>query len=223
MNHFHRLSRALEDQEITSSLETEITIFTKIVDLAQLSTLTDFEDHEQLEARLITGGKVRVRKTTKSEGNNFALTLKTPSQAHGATQNNESNVPITDAVFENFRVIANQKWLKRRYRVPVQKTVITLNGKNSTSIQIDGLMYEVDVFKDSENRWVEWAKIDLETDVLLKALKKQYPTLKEFNLTIKLGKLPFRHTGAFIKESATPEQKAFLDQLFNDRYNLPVT
>ena len=61
-----------------------------------------------------------------------------------------------------------------------------------------------------------WCKIDLEIDDLL-AHQGEHGEDTPINLKLRLSRLPFKPTEAFLAKEATPEQQAIVDDLWGNK------
>lgn len=88
-------------------------------------------------------GRIRVRGTTKAGITEYTMACKVVKDVGVA----ETEMEITEDFFKGFRALAPSGFLKRRWKYKVEET---------------DLVYEVDVFFDSNGLPVEWVKVDLE-------------------------------------------------------------
>lgn len=150
------LRAALEDiSDGQAHREIEHTFYGRLANPEMLKNAKSMEHQEQWELSIektdknATKGKFRVRKTVK-EGSDpeYVLTCKTP----GKEGNIEVGIPVSEQMFEQFKMLAEGGMRKDRYFFPVEGS---------------DLVWEVDMFlKDGsqpgEGQYHEWCKIDLE-------------------------------------------------------------
>ena len=216
------------DTENSESQETEITIFGIIEDLSELNNLKDCdkEDHIQLEAKFNTNGKCRVRKTTKGNEVNYIFTIKTKTIANGSLSTNiEYSIPVDEAFFDGFFKIADIKLVKTRYNIVSENSNLAIKKKElDTSVIVEEaslpeILFELDVFTNSDGSLNKLCKIDIELDALFDYLEEKYPNLKKTDIKVSLAELPVTVTNSFIASQATDEQKKMLNSLFKGIFN----
>ena len=225
--------------------ETEITIYCLITNPQALEGL-DREEHVQLEARfevpeIVTPqepapdnptesnpadteltsqykGKCRVRRTEVKGQVRYECTLKVLNPGkEGLLSNIEETIPCTDTFMESFRKIAKSQWVKTRYHYhPDQIVLDTSQGEIILDLP---LVYEIDVFTKTNGEKSNWVKIDLEVDELYRKLDEDYPDMDLGQINLKLSSLPIKPVKYIISEFATDEQRAFIDQLFQQEFN----
>jgi len=205
--------------------EIELTFYAKIGDHNALSQAEYSEEHVQLEARLMDGNKIRVRKTTKiPDGTSeyiFTAKRKNPGQdveGEKITDTTEYSVPVNEEFLNTFSEIMEQKIIKTRYYFKNSSIVLTIEGQ-PTPIVIDNLGFEIDIFK-TRGEICEYVKVDVEVDPLLAYLDEHFPELESFNLKIKTSTLPIKLTDLIYKPTATEEQKALVKDLWENHYTI---
>ena len=67
---------------------------------------------------------------------------------------------------------------------------------------------------------VPWCKIDIEIDKVMLWVKQKYPELEELKINVSVKQLPFSMVNTFISANATADQKALIDQLYKQDYNV---
>lgn len=144
--------------------EIEHTFFARLANPELLKEAKDMEHQEQWEIRIektdknAATGKFRVRKTVKNGADpEYVLTCKTAGKEEGSI---EVGVPITEPMFNQFRMMAEGGMVKDRYFFPVEGS---------------DLVWEVDMFlrrgsQPGSGEYEEWCKIDLEVPSLDMAL-----------------------------------------------------
>jgi len=158
-----KLRIALEDvADGKAHIETEHVLYARLTDPAFLANAKSMEHHEQWELKFpktdknAGSGRVRIRKTVR-EGfpPEYTMTSKTKDPQSGGSI--EVTLPVSEAVFQQFRIMSENGMRKDRYHFPV--------GENGT----DDRVYEVDMYlkHDSQpgaKQYYDWCKIDLEVD-----------------------------------------------------------
>ena len=121
-----------------------------------------------------------------------------------------------------FRDVAEQGVLKTRYEFASDTITLTyVEADERHDIEVPDITYEVDVYVDQQGQVYEWCKIDIEVDAILDYLTQHHPELQNIKLNVKISHLPFEPSDAILTLSATDEQKAFVDSLWQDHYRLP--
>lgn len=194
--------------------ESEISLMTQIIDPAALQEADAIEDHIQLESRLESGTKIRVRKITpvkgphEGQGARYELTMKQKvANNAGIPSSLETNTEVDRNFFENFAGAANRAIVKRRY---------SFTGlAPRVSLHIPAVTYEVDEFTNpNTGAKASWYKVDIELDGVLKALKEQGIDTAGLRQKFDLSGLPFTCTNMFSTSDMTDEQKKFMDNLW---------
>ena len=156
-----KLRIALEDvADGKAHIETEHVLYARCTDFAFLGNAKSMEHHEQWELKFPKtdknggSGRIRIRKVVR-EGfpPEYTQTSKTKDPSSGG--NVEITVPVSEALFNQFRIMSENGMRKDRYHYPVE------DGSDR--------VYEVDMFlkHDSQagaKQYYEWCKIDLEVD-----------------------------------------------------------
>jgi len=156
-----KLRIALEDvADGQAHIEKEHILYARLTDPAFLKNAARMEHHEQWELKMpkseknAGSGRIRVRKTVK-EGMDpeYTQTSKTKDPKTGGQI--EITIPVTEAVFNQFRIMSENGMRKDRYFYPID------DGSDR--------VYEVDMFlkhgtQAGANQYYEWCKIDLEVD-----------------------------------------------------------
>jgi hypothetical protein len=156
-----KLRVALEDvADGKAHIETEHVLYARITDFAFLANAKSMEHHEQWELKFpktdknAGSGRIRIRKTVR-EGMppEYTQTSKTKDPKSGG--NVEVTIPVSEELFNQFRIMSGNGMRKDRYHYPVD------DGSDR--------VYEVDMYlkHDSQpgaKQYYEWCKIDLEVD-----------------------------------------------------------
>jgi len=167
----HNLSRelrlALEDvADGKAHLEQEHVLYARCVDFAFLKNASKMEHHEQWELKYPkteeNAGSMRIRaRKTVRPGLDPEYTQTSKTIDPETKGNNEVTLPITEALFQQFRIGSTNGMRKDRYFFPVDDD--------------SGLVYEVDMFlkhgtQAGAEQYYEWCKIDLEVNDMTTAL-----------------------------------------------------
>ena len=152
------LRRALALEETSdgkANKEIEHVFYGRVTNLEELKNATAKENQEQWEIKIPKSdgnggtGRVRIRKTTASDGNiEYVMTTKTAEDDGSDT---EVPIPTTQANFEQFQRIAEAGMIKDRY---------------SFHIEGSSLVFEVDMFIKPEGGYHDWCKVDIEVSDL---------------------------------------------------------
>lgn len=201
--------------------ENEIVIYAEIGYMEGLSQSSTMEIHRQYEATLKSGSRCRVRKTTKDDEVSYTYTLKNSnaefSNVSGST---EYNIEVDQSLFEGFKEAADRLTKKRRYTF-LHNLKIVVGDK---SITIKNVKYEVDVFflldgRAARELSAKWCKIDIEIDAINEYLEENYPDEDELKFTISVSDLPFKPKNPIMKSTATEEQKAKINELWEHEFS----
>ena len=206
-----------------SNSETEIVIYGHIVDFTGLDTAKAIEEHYQAEVYGTPTGKIRVRKTINSSITTYEQTIKEkqPIQSDGdIAVSIEFNRVIDPDFFDAFYRIATRRVHKKRYTFEIENVVLKVDDPNIASIEVPSLIYEVDIFMKADGSLVPWCKIDIEIDKVMLWVKQKYPELEELKINVSVKQLPFSMVNTFISANATADQKALIDQLYKQDYNV---
>lgn len=203
--------------------ENEIVIYAKITNFDGLEQCIYKEEQEQYTIKskcesTNTSGNVRVRKTTYQDMRvGYVLTNKVKLDSAHLKSNIEEDISITPEHYEAFRMICNEGMKKTRYVFKTNSITVDIGeGEEKKTIDVPGMVFEVDVFKNSEGINYQWCKIDLEIDKLLQVISKEEMETKIFKLNVKVKDLPFSPIDAFMEHLATPEQKVFISKLYSE-------
>lgn len=202
-----------------SSKETEVVFYAKVGDMVALKSCEDFEDHYQIENRLMDGSKIRVRKTINRGEITFDFTCKKKTKEQESKSNQECtefNSRVDEDFFNLFKNIASDMIVKRRYKFKSQKLTLSISGQLEP-INIDDMVFEVDLFtRDGVES--EYVKIDVEVDKLVAWIEEHYPDVTEARLIISTDKLPFEPYDVIHAPTATEEQKATVQKIWNEQF-----
>lgn len=206
----------VEAPKTTKSPENEIVLFAKIGDPEGFHHADEKEHHVQLEGAFTTGPRARVRETIKDDKTNYVFTIKVkqPPKEGGELVSAcvEDNTVVDKNFFETYKQVAERQIDKTRYTFHSDLVQLTLKTANdvSTTVEIPQIKYEVDVFDNDP----EWCKIDIEVNVILDFLAKDYPDIKEIKLNLKVSHLPFKPTDVIIAASQSDEERVQVDALW---------
>jgi CYTH domain-containing protein len=162
----------MEAEQAGETMEVEYVFYGKITDFSVLEQATTREEHEQWGVRIPRTGKnaseakIRVRKTTSSDGDvSYMQTIKIRQEVAHVLGH---QLPVSDRSigvecnadsFEAFSLMSDDGLIKTRYMVPAS----------------NGLMWEIDVFKDPQGHNFEFVKIDLELPKGVRVLEELPP------------------------------------------------
>lgn len=163
-----------------TAVEREKTFYCQIANFAELERADSIVEQEQWEIRPkeTNAGVVRVRKTSDGE-------LSLATKVFQGDSRLETEITITEDIFNGFRAIAPGGMLKTRY---------VFNIPNTT------LKWEIDVYANADGVESEWCKVDLECDDLD---MENPPFPITFNQVIS-GK----------RDTMSDEHRALIDNLF---------
>ena len=167
MNLSRILRPALEEvADGKAHVEQEHVFYARCPDFGVLAQAKSWEHHEQWEIKSPKSEKnagsmrTRVRMTIQpGQAPEYVLTTK-PIDPH-TKGNIEVSTPVTEAVFNQFKIASENGMVKDRYFYPAN------DGSN--------LVYEVDMFlkpgaQPGSKEYCEWCKIDLEVENMGTAL-----------------------------------------------------
>ena len=186
------LKQALEEiaQEALdgrTAIEREKVFYCKIKDFNSLETASRKVYQEQWEIRPkeTNTGMIRVRKTSDGE---LSLTTK----VFDGDSRKETEIEITEDIFDSFRCISPGGMIKTRYVWPIPDTKFK---------------WEVDVYQNPDGSPYEWCKVDLECD----NLEMDNPPFPIEFTTVISGK----------RDSISEEERIFIDTLFKTKFITP--
>lgn len=204
------------------AMETEIVLYAKVGRINGLEDYDTKEEQIQLEGSFSNGIRCRVRKVTDIRGvetYTFTYKLKQKSEDGGALvqASIENNATVDESFFEGFRQIANRELVKTRYIFDSKQVTMGVKGGDGevTQIQIPNVKYEVDVYRGSPRDDGLWCKIDVEVDSILDFLAKEYPTIKDISLKLKVTHLPFMPENILLGNSEDEAVRAKIDDLWD--------
>ena len=203
--------------------ETEVAVYAKMTNASGLSEATHVEHHEQLDGPSVDGGRFRCRKTTVGDSVTYVLTMKVKSKEKawgGVNASTEFNLDVDEQFYNAFKFLSKKRLNKTRYVFHGKETLVSDAESNDTPLP--PVKYEVDVFHKEDGTQSQWVKIDVELDDLITKLKESGRSVDGTTLTLKVSHLPIKPVGGFTNESATPEQKELLSNLWDNEFNLPV-
>jgi CYTH domain-containing protein len=193
----------IEAEQAGEFTETEYVFYGKIKDFAVLEQAITREEQEQWEIKIprtdgnASKAKIRVRKTTTSSGDiTFMQTIKIRQETvhvlgHQLPVSDRSiGVECTHEAFEAFSLMSEGGMVKTRFMIPAA----------------NGLMWEVDVFKDAQGQYFEYVKIDLELPKDVRVLEELPPFPTGIDMLV------INQT-----DEQTPKDKALIQSLY-DKY-----
>lgn len=216
---------ALEEKvETSEKMETEVIVYAKIDNFEGLHGADSTEEQFQLQGEFSNGIRCRVRRVTIDEQAKYYFTYKLPTQnKEGLEANIEHTAEVDKDFFDGFKSIAKVAVNKTRYNFNSRSVTMTINvdGEDKV-IVLPNIQYEVDVYRDRNGEYIDWCKIDVEVDVILNFIKSNYPEYESMRLSVKTNHLPFQPVTPIMAQSANEEQRAFIDSLWDEKFNLNV-
>ena len=193
-----KLFAALENQDVanevsltTKASENEITVYADIGDAEGFKQALNKTRQTDYVAKFDKDGckaRVRVVETEDSKRLEYTIKIKNPGD-EGAVA---SSTSMVYSVLEGFKGIAEDPIVKDRYVFETKEVTISIGEDEAKTIQVEGIIYEVDVFEKNTSQ----CKIDIEVDKVLEAVKDVSPDAK-VNILAKVSHLPFKPTGIF--------------------------
>lgn len=200
--------------------ETESVVYATITNLEGLRQANTIEEQLQFEAKFQNGTPIRIRKT--KEG--YVQTIKErPKNQTGVQVSEETNQVVTAEFAEAF-IRQCHRWLNKvRFTFNSKKVTLTatINGVFQT-VHLPGLKFEVDCYKNGNDEFAPYCKIDIELDEVLNVLKKNYPDIKKFEFDFAIENLPFAPKDCILLSSATEEEKAKIGQMWDEHFNRSI-
>lgn len=216
---------ALEEKvETSEKMETEVIVYAKIDNFEGLHGADNTEEQFQLQGEFSNGIRCRVRRVTIDEQAKYYFTYKLPTQnKEGLEANIEHTAEVDKDFFDGFKSVAKTAVNKTRYKFDSRSVTMTINvdGEDKV-IVLPNIQYEVDVYRDRNGEYIDWCKIDVEVDVILNFIKSNYPEYESMRLSVKTNHLPFQPVTPIMAQSANEEQRAFIDSLWDEKFNLNV-
>lgn len=174
--------------------EYELVFYAKLDDVARLNTLR-YEDQEQWAYKFTSFNDMkvqnRVRKTIANDTIQYTHTVKTIKFNNLQVEAlNECSIEGSQDLFDMYKSISETGMSKRRFFLPI---II-----NKTEFVI-----EIDVFRNGEDSFFEWVKIDIEMDPKNKVLADWVKHLPDYLTDV----IDYRNP--------TPEQKKQVDELYD--------
>lgn len=197
-----KLFAALENQDVanevsitTKSSENEITVYANIGDTEGFKQALNKTRQTDYVAKFEKDGckaRVRVIETEDSKRLEYTVKIKNPGDEGVVSSSTEYTVEVDEAFLEGFKNIAEAPIVKDRYVFETKKVTISIGEDEAKTIQVEGVIYEVDVFEKNTSQ----CKIDIEVDKVLESVKDVSPDAK-INILVKVSHLPFKPTGIF--------------------------
>lgn len=215
---------SLEDTMISiTTQEKEIAIYCKLKNKDGLKEAASTERHYQYMGSFTDGDKCRIRETITSKGDkSFLFTVKTKAEESDQFDSNiETSITVDEHFADVFKNSAKLHVHKNRYVFHGDAVKLSFKENDQVrEIKLPDIKYEVDVFETKDRSESEWVKIDIELTTVLDFISKNHPDLDKINLTVKISHLPIEPTDAIIDFTATEENKAFIDKLWQQVYNV---
>jgi len=162
--------------------EIEYVYYARLSNMEDLKNATSQEHQEQWELKFpktdLNGGSgsVRIRKTIET-GKEPEYVLTTKTVANKQDDKIEVPIPATEAMFDQFKLLAEKGMIKDRYFFPIEGT---------------DLVWEIDCFLKPKGKigvgpYYDWVKIDLEVSSRKEKIP-QFPLATEELITKPYGK-----------------------------------
>lgn len=206
--------------------EQEAVIYAKISDRLGLEQAVSVE--HQIQAQIKTPvGSIRVRRTavgsqfgkrTAPTETRYEQTTKVIDPSTQLRTMVEDTETITERLFNQFLGVAPSYMNKTRYKFNVEK--VTVSSQDSdTTIEVAGLVFEVDVFMKADNTISEWCKIDVEVQNLNAALKGTPFENSNVKLVLGISKLPFKPTDYVVEgEDGNEDKRKLITALYDSEF-----
>lgn len=207
----------------SENLETEATIYAKILNPDGLKQASSVEHHLQIEGRYSKGNvRCRVRRTTKpGQDPVYVHTLKYPQGKSGTiARNKEINITVDEEFCEAF-IMASEKYLvKTRYIFKYPDLDLKVNIDGTTHIvSFPEIVYEVDIFKREDGEISQYCKIDVELDNAYKFLIEKFPDAKVMEIILKVSHLPINPSEKVMSKDPSPYAQKFMNDLWENEFN----
>lgn len=210
-----------------TSNETELSLYARLDDPESLEQAEHIEDHIQLETKLVSGARQRVRRIIPVKGgpdgagDAYELTLKVKKSDEAGVP---SSIEVTQETDRGFYLayaeVASRGIVKRRYTF--LGTTPIIEGV-SEDLVLPPVKYEVDRFKiHSTGEYSDWIKIDIELDDILEALNKAGISTEGLRQKFNLKNLPFTSHDMFAPNNMSPQQKQLLDRLWAEEFAIKI-
>ena len=211
-------------EDISSEMETEVTIYAQYDNLAGLKEATYSEGHVQVEAEFAKANNCRVRKTLEGANINYVYTYKVKRKnAFGKMGKKEHNVTVDEEFFEDFKLSAGRLLCKKRYVFDSQVIKIKYEEDGEEKIlSIPGNKFEVDMFIKTDGTVSAWCKIDIELDQAYAYLKKTAPQALGGTFLLSVEHLPIKPKNCILDVSATDEQKKTISAIWDNEFIAPL-
>ena len=197
-----KLFAALENQDVanevsltTKATENEITVYANIGDAEGFKQALNKTRQTDYVAKFEKDGckaRVRVVETEDSKRLEYTIKIKNSGGEGAVASSTEYTIEVDEAFLEGFKSIAEVPITKDRYVFETKEVTITVGEEETKTIQVEGIIYEVDVFEKNTAQ----CKIDIEVDKVLEVIKDVSPDAK-VNILAKVSHLPFKPTGVF--------------------------
>lgn len=198
--------------------ETEVIIYARIGNVTGLSSADVVESQQQYETKYSNGIPCRIRTI---DNRNPVYTLKIRDEKSKLAKAEEYHQHVTQEFLEGFKYAADH-WLNKR-RLIFHSNNVTMGAVIdgvAKAIVLPSVDYEVDLYYKSDGTLSPWCKIELEVDKLLEHVKEY--SNKPVNLKLSVSTLPFEPMDIILMPNATEDQKAFVNNLWEKEFRLPI-
>ena len=206
-----KLFAALENQDVanevsltTKATENEIAVYANIGNAEGFKQALNKTRQTDYVAKFEKDGckaRVRVVETEDSKRLEYTIKVKNPGDEGAVASSTEYTVEVDEAFLEGFKSIAEDPIVKDRYVFETKEVTISIGEDEAKTIQVEGIIYEVDVFEKNTSQ----CKIDIEVDKVLEVIKDVSPDAK-VNILAKVSHLPFKPTGVFSSFSGSEDK-----------------
>ena len=197
--------------------ETELCFWARVTNTSGYGMADAMEIHDQYSYKIPgkenpeeSSGMIRVRATTKGQETEYEETLKSKIKDSSLSfANTELNTKISEDYFKTWIAAFDAEGChKVRYTYLAKDSLLTYEGKEYT---MPAIPIEVDVFISREGKRSAFVKIDIELDSIHDWLEENHVSVKEYDMTVVLSKLPLGLTDIFSAVTDDPEKKEAIE------------
>lgn len=204
-------------------METEATIYAKVLNFEGLKQASRVESHLQIEGKFSKpGARCRVRRTIV-EGKDpvYEYTVKVPSNSGSSLSKNlEKNIVVDEEFCDIFIKVSEKYLVKTRYSFVYKNMELKVQVDGVThDVVFPEIIYEVDIFKKQDGEISQFCKIDVELDKAQKFLLEKFPQAKKTEIVIKISHLPINPSGQVLSKDKSPEAQKFMSDLWDNEFN----
>lgn len=209
-----------------SDKEIELSYLVEILDSTGLNQANSSEHQLQFEYKLPPlengdrRGKVRIRKTTTTDGKDlFEETIKLPIDPSSTMGDFEKTVEIDESYFKAWsKLYKVSGQSKQRYDFVLTDIELNINDQ---MVKIPKFKFEVDIFYNTEGKRSKFAKVDIEVQSILDYLKENHTEIKAAQFKIDFNSaLPIKIGEVISFGNDDPEERAKIKAFF-DHWSVP--